>query len=82
MTKQDLTTPVTLYNIVAENSETNLTPSTITAFATSVVSSGISELDFVTVPGELISTGTYAEYVVNEEALYELILDTYYTPVN
>ncbi|MBQ7999898.1 MAG: LCP family protein [Ruminococcus sp.] len=79
MTKQDLTTPVTLYNIVAENSETNLTPSTITAFATSVVTNGISELDFVTVPGELVSTGTYAEYIVDEEALYELILDTYYT---
>ena len=80
-TKKDLTTPVDLYNIVAENSETNLTPSTITAFATSVVSNGISELDFVTVPGELVSGGTYAEYIVNEEALYELILDTYYTPV-
>lgn len=82
MTKEDLTTPVTLYNIVAENSETNLTPSTITAFATSVVTNGISELEFITVPGELISGGTYAEYIVDEEALYELILDTYYTPVN
>lgn len=82
MTKEDLTTPVTLYNIVANNSETNLTPSTITAFATSVVTNGISELDFVTVPGELISTGTYAEYVVDETGLYELILDTYYTPAN
>ncbi len=82
MTKKDLTTPVTLFNIVAENSETNLTPSTITAFATSVITNGISELDFVTVPGELVSGGTYAEYIVDEEALYELILDTYYTPVN
>lgn len=79
-TKSDLTTPVHLYNIVADNSETNLSPSTITAFATSVVSNGISELDFVTVPGELVSGGTYAEYNVDEEALYELILDTYYVP--
>jgi len=47
-----------------------------------VVSSGISNIDFVTVPGELISGGTYAEYVVDEAGLYELILDTYYTPVN
>lgn len=82
MTKEDLTTPVTLYNIIAQNSETNLTTSTITAFATSVVTSGISELEFVKVPGELISAGTYAEYVVDETGLYELILDTYYTPVN
>lgn len=82
MTKEDITTPIALYNIIAENSETNLTPATITAFATTVVSSGISNIDFVTVPGELISGGTYAEYVVDEAGLYELILDTYYTPVN
>ena len=82
MTKDDLSTPITLYNIIAQNSETNLTPSTITAFATSVVTNGISQPDFVTVPGKLISTGTYAEYVVDETGLYELILDTYYTPVH
>ncbi len=81
MTKSDITTPVKLYNIVAENSETNLTTSTITAFATCVVSGGFSEFDFVTVPGTLTSGGTYAEYVVDETALYEMILDIYYDPV-
>ncbi len=81
MTKQDLSTPVDLYNIVAKNSETNLTPATITAFATSVVANGISEIEFVTVPGELVSGGTYAEYHIDEEGLYEIILDTFYTTV-
>lgn len=81
MTKSDLTTPVNLYNIVSDNSETNLSPSKITAFATCVVSNGINELDFIQVPGNITSDGTYAQYVVDEEGLYELILDTYYTPV-
>lgn len=81
MTKKDLSTPVSLYNIVSDNSETNLTTSTITAFASCIVTNGISGVDFVKVPGKLTSNGTYAEYIVDEEALYEMILDIYYTPV-
>ncbi|MBQ4104874.1 MAG: LCP family protein [Clostridia bacterium] len=81
MTKSDITTPIDLYSIVKDNSETNLTTAKMTAFATCLVSNGISELDFKQVPGEITSGGTYAEYIVDEEALYEMILDTYYTPV-
>ncbi len=81
MTKKDLSTPVSLYNIVSGNSETNLTTSTITAFASCIVTNGVSGVDFVRVPGSLTSDGTYAEYVVDEEAFYEMILDIYYTPV-
>lgn len=81
MTKQDLSTPVTLYNIVQENSETNLTTSTITALATCLISNGVTDIEFIKVPGTLTSDGTYAEYVVDEEAFYEMILDVYYTPV-
>ncbi len=81
MTKSDITTPVKLYNIIADNSETNLSTSTITVFATTIIQNGVSELDFVTVPGTLKSGGTYAEYKVDKVALYEMILDVYYTPI-
>ncbi len=81
MTKQDLSTPIDLYNIVSNRSESNLTASTITAFASCIVTNGVSNVEFQKVPGELTSNGTYAEYVVDEAALYELILDIYYTPV-
>lgn len=80
MTKNDLSTPVSLYNIISDSSETNLTTSKITAFATCLVSNGVSELDFKQVPGEITRGETYAEYVVEEEGLYEMILDTFYTP--
>ncbi|MGN0452298.1 MAG: LCP family protein [Ruminococcus sp.] len=81
MTKQDLSVPLDLYNIVSDNSTTNLTPSTITAFAACLVTQGIEELEFSYIPGEITSDGTYAEYVVDEEAFYEMVLDIYYDKV-
>ncbi len=82
MTKQDLGVPLNLFSIVSGNSVTDLNPAKITAFATTIVSNGVNELNFKSVPGELTSDGTYAEFIADEEQLYEMILDTYYTPVN
>lgn len=81
MTKKDLTTPVTLFNIVQDYSVTNLNPSKISALAYTVVTSG-TEVDFRKVPGEVIHNGEYAEYVVDEQGMLELILDVYYKPVS
>lgn len=81
MTKEDIGLPLELYNIIEDNSSTNLTPSKITAFATTIVTNGIQELNFVTVPGEIQRGETYAEYIVDEAAFYEMFLDIYYTPV-
>lgn len=81
MTKEDIGLPLDLYNIIEDNSSTNLTPSKITAFATTIVTNGIQELNFVTVPGEIQRGEKYAEYIVDEAAFYEMLLDIYYTPV-
>ncbi|MBR3972146.1 MAG: LCP family protein [Ruminococcus sp.] len=82
MTKKDITTPVSLYNVISSNSITNLNASKITALATCLIDNGVENLDFRTVPGTLTSGGTYAEYNVDEQKLYEMILETYYTPVS
>lgn len=81
MTKQDLSTPVNLYNIVSSNSVTNLNASRISAIGYTIATSGAS-CKFAKVPGEVIHNGEYAEYVVDEQGLLELILDIYYKPVN
>lgn len=81
MTKQDLSTPVNLYNIVSSNSVTNLNASRISAIGYTIATSGAS-CEFAKVPGEVIHNGEYAEYVVDEQGLLELILDIYYKPVN
>lgn len=81
MTKQDLSTPVNLYNIVSSNSVTNLNASRISAIGYTIATSGAS-CEFAKVPGEVIHNGEYAEYVVDEQGLLELILNIYYKPVN
>lgn len=80
MTKKDLTTPVTLFDIVKEYSVTNLNASKVSALAYTVVTSG-ADVEFKRVPGEVIHNGEYAEYVVDEQGMLELILDVYYEPV-
>lgn len=80
MTKKDLSTPVTLFNIATDYSVTNLNASKISALAYTVVTSNAA-VDFKKVPGEVVKNGEYAEYVVDKQGMLELILDVYYTPV-
>lgn len=82
MTKDDLGVPLNLLSIIGDNSVTDLNPAKITAFATTVITNGVNELSFKKIPGELTSDGTYAEFVVDEESFYEMLLDVYYTPEN
>ena len=82
MTKKDITTPVTLYNVVSSNSISNIDVYRISAFARCLIENGVSSLDFKTLPGKLTSDGKYAQYIVDEQAFYELFLETYYVPVN
>ena len=82
MTKDDLGVPLNLLSIISGNSVTDLNPAKITTFATTVITNGVNELSFKKIPGELTSDGTYAEFVVDEESFYEMLLDVYYTPEN
>lgn len=81
MTKKDLGVPVDLFNIVSDNSATNLNVAKVSALA-EVAVKGISTPNFVKVPGELTSDGTYAVYKVDNEKMYELFLETFYIPQN
>ena len=80
MTKEDISTPVTLFNIARKNEYliSNLNVSRV-AYLTSVISKvNFTESSFQTIPGEVIDGGKYAVYHVDDEALYQMILDTFY----
>lgn len=80
MTKEDLTTPVKLFNIAMEDDHmvTNLNMQKV-AYLTTVFSKvNFTEESFQTVPGEVMAGEEYAEYHVDDEALYQMILDTFY----
>lgn len=79
-TKQDITTPVKLFQLLTkgDNIVTNITLSKVSYLATLFANIDFSEESFETVPGEVVDGGEYAEYHVDDEALYEMILDTFY----
>ena len=84
MTKEDLATPVRLYHIAMEDDHmiTNLN-STKIAYLTSIFYKvNFSEESFRTIPGEVVAGEKYAEFHVDDTALYEMILETFYEKKN
>ena len=82
MTKKDITTPVKMYNDVKDDMTTDIDVSRITYYASIFLKSGFSaDKNFIKVPGEVKLGETFAEYHVDKQALFEMILDTYYTEV-
>lgn len=81
-TKQDITTPVSLFNASSPYTCTNLNPSKICYLAESVVMSNGMSVDMQTVPGESKMGENYAEYYVDESEFYEMFLSVYYNEVN
>ncbi len=80
-TANNLQVPLDLFNAVAADSVTNLSPSKITFLATTLVQHrrGIT---FHTAPGTVVEGADgKAEYIVDNEALYELILKLFFTKV-
>lgn len=77
-TKEDLTTPVKLYQEISDDIVTNLSVSDISYLASQAVSCEISMDNLTVIQGEITSDGTYAAFYPDEQALYELILKTYY----
>lgn len=78
-TKEDITVPLNLFNIVKKNNHiiTNLDTSKIAYLTTLITKVNFTEDSFQTIPGEVLA-GEHAEYHVDDEILYQMILDTFY----
>ncbi len=78
-TKQDLQLPLNLFQTVSDEAITSLTPSKITFLTTSLVRHA-QPLRFTSVAGEVVKgEDGYAEFHVDEKALYEQVLTIFYT---
>lgn len=73
---------VDLYNTLGDYSVTNLGVNEFSYLASVVLNKNISSIDVVTLPGELDSEGTYAEYNLDKTGVYETVLDVYYNQVD
>ena len=88
-TSENITYPIALYNSEADKVSTNLTLDEMTYLTKLLLDLELSENDIVSVPGEMkhIEPGEIEDYeyemgyVVDEDALKQLIVDRFYTPV-
>ena len=79
--KKDIGTITRLYNTTLKYSCTNVELSSVTYLASTLLSSGVTGLDTVSVPGEMKSGGKYAEFYMDTRATYEMILSVFYNEV-
>ena len=81
-TKNDIKTPIRLYDDVSDYMVTDIDISMLTYYTSIFVKSGFSADDnFMKIPGTTTASEKYAEYHVDNEALFKIILDTYYIEV-
>ena len=77
-TKEDISTPLNMFNLMSDYMVTDFDASKITFLATNALTNGFSNIEFVNVPGEMKRAGQYAEYHHNEEELFQIFLDIYF----
>lgn len=78
-TKEDLSTPVRLFQEISDEVITSLSVADISYLASQAINCSISMDNLTVIQGEVKSDGTYAEFYPDQTALYELILETFYT---
>ncbi len=79
--KEDLTLPVTLYNILQKYMVTDITLPEIVSLATQVSGYTFSGEDMYSLEGETRQVGEHEGFYPDETALYELILHLFYEEV-
>ena len=78
-TKKDLTVPLTLFDVASDYMVTDLNAARVSYLISLVNRIGFKESGFLAVPGEAtVGAEGYAEYHVDDKALYEMILDVFY----
>lgn len=80
-TKTDFELPVKLYQTASEYMVTDIGISKFTYLTSLALTSDFTEADLYSVEGEVIQGETYAEFIPDEQQLFELILEVFYKKV-
>ena len=76
--REDLTLPLDVYNALSDYMVTNMSVNEAAYLATVALECSFTSDSIRNVSGTTTQGDLYAEYYVDEEALYELILDVFY----
>lgn len=80
--KKDITLPITLYTTLSKYMVTDVTIDEVSYLATRVADYHFDSSNMYSLAGETVMGEKFEEYYVDEEALYELILEVFYEAVN
>lgn len=80
-TKENITFPVDVYSSVSKYMITDIDIAEISFFASCVLKGGGS-LNYKSIEGETVMGEKHAEHYVNDDSVYNTILDVFYKPVN
>lgn len=73
---------LSLYQTAQDYTWTNLGFDQFSYLVSTMLANGMTSFDVVTLDGEMGEGETYAEFHLNQDAVYQTVLDTYYTPVD
>ncbi len=79
--KANPTVVLDLYQTASEYMITDISPSQAMYLASLVVTTGFSGGDMMTVQGEVVDGGKYAEFIPDNKALYQMILNVFYEKI-
>ena len=80
-TKKDITVPVKLYQAMQTMMVTNITVDEVAYLSSIAVDYSFAEDSFHMVPGETQMGEQFEEFYVDEDALYQMIIDVFYEEV-
>lgn len=78
MTKDDITTPLSIYNDAKPYMVTDITASRVSYLAVELLRKGVTSADIKKVPGKDYDGDPYTEYRVNDEEFLQMLVDTFY----
>ncbi|MEE0060512.1 MAG: LCP family protein [Acutalibacteraceae bacterium] len=82
-TKHNIRTPLNLYSEATPYARTDIDASRVTYLASILMETGFStSTNYVKVPGEAVAGKEFAEYYVDTDRFFKMILDTYFIKVD
>lgn len=81
-TKEDLGVPVTLYDVAIKNMVTDITVDEMVYLSTLLIDTSFSEEDMMSVLGTVEKNGNYEEFIIDEDKLFDLMIEVFYREVS
>ena len=82
MTKESITTPITLYNTASPYMVTDISASKVSYLAVDLMRKGVTSASIQKVPGKDKEGEVYSEYHINNKKFFKMLVDTFYTQVD